>query len=52
MTQTEQLMNDLRDAIRTELIDELRTYRAGIDEDLDANYFDGLDDAINALARA
>jgi hypothetical protein len=50
MTQTEQLMNDLRDAIRDELIAKLHTYRERVaGEGYDANYYDGIDDAINTL---
>ncbi len=55
-------MQALRDAIRTDLIAELQTYRdtlhtAESDDDvspgaMDGNYLDGLDDAIRTLEAA
>lgn len=53
MTQVEQLMNELRVAIRAELIAELRTYRGTLDPDEESDgYLDGLDDAANHLEQA
>lgn len=53
MTQIEQLMNELRAAIRAELIAELRTYRGSLDPDEQTDgYLDGLDDAACHLEQA
>jgi len=50
MTPTEQLLQDLRNAIRAECIAELRTWRATLDDD-NEHYNDGVDDAILTLER-
>jgi hypothetical protein len=47
VTQTEQLMTQLRAAIRAEIADEIRAYRDTFNPDEQSDgYLDGMDDAI------
>ena len=53
VTQTEQLMIELRSAIRAELVAELRAYRDSLDPDEQSDgYLDGIEDAACHLEQA